>query len=433
MYNGTISQLKIEPTVPVVMFIFGVVSNLIAIVVLCKSRKEQKGTIFYTLVCGLAVTDLLGTVLASPVTIVTYVKGSWPAGEPLCQYFGFVLLFFSLAGLSIICAMSVERYVAINHAYFYNDYVNQKLAGATLVAIYVSNGVFCALPSLGFGRVIKQYPETWCFLDWRTTENIHAAFSYMYAGVSFVLILATVICNVAVCCALMRMHRRFVRRMSLGSDQGRGTEVGRKRSCRRLAGAEIHMVVLLIATSAVVLVCSIPLVVQVFINQIYKIPVEKRLDKNPDLLAIRFASINPILDPWIYILLRKAVLIKLTKNINYLFCKFITRGQQKQASFHWLEIGQQRVTSIICKDSLSLVSRNMREVRSPSQTLFYLSVITEPLKDTCNSGRIGSSSYSSKHLGNRSSSESEAETCTVTHTSHPSSPKESDPKMKLTS
>lgn len=261
MYNGTISQLRMEPTVPVVMFIFGVMSNLIAIVVLCKSRKEQKETIFYTLVCGLAVTDLLGTVLASPVTIVTYVKGSWPAGEPLCQYFGFVLLFFSLAGLSIICAMSVERYVAINHAYFYNDYVNQRLAGATLLAIYVSNGVFCALPSVGFGRVTMQYPETWCFLDWRTEKNVHAAFSYMYAGVSFALILATVVCNVAVCGALMRMHRRFVRRMSLSSDQGRATEVGRKRSCRRLAGAEIHMVVLLIATSAVVLVCSIPLVV----------------------------------------------------------------------------------------------------------------------------------------------------------------------------
>ncbi|XP_017322562.1 prostaglandin E receptor 4 (subtype EP4) a [Ictalurus punctatus] len=433
MYNGTISQLRMEPTVPVVMFIFGVMSNLIAIVVLCKSRKEQKETIFYTLVCGLAVTDLLGTVLASPVTIVTYVKGSWPAGEPLCQYFGFVLLFFSLAGLSIICAMSVERYVAINHAYFYNDYVNQRLAGATLLAIYVSNGVFCALPSVGFGRVTMQYPETWCFLDWRTEKNVHAAFSYMYAGVSFALILATVVCNVAVCGALMRMHRRFVRRMSLSSDQGRATEVGRKRSCRRLAGAEIHMVVLLIATSAVVLVCSIPLVVQVFINQIYKTPVEKRLDKNPDLLAIRFASTNPILDPWIYILLRKTVLIKLTKNINYLFCKIIARGQQTQASFHWLE--RQRVSSIISKDSLSLVSRNMREVRSTSQTFLYLSAITEPYKDTCSSSRIGSSPYSSKHLGtefsNRNSSENEAEPCPINHTSHPSCLKEPDPQMTL--
>lgn len=250
------------PTIPSIMFIFGVVGNVIAIVVLCKSRKEQKETTFYTLVCGLAVTDLLGTLLASPVTIATYVKGSWPGEDPLCQYFGFTMLFFSLSGLSIICAMSVERYIAINHAYFYNDYVDQKLAGLTLIAIYISNALFCALPIIGFGQVKKQYPQTWCFLEWRSNKTSDAAYSYMYAGFSSLLILATVICNVLVCVALIRMHRRFVRRMSLGTDLGRNVDPQRRgRSFGRLAGAEIQMVILLIGTSVVVLVCSIPLVV----------------------------------------------------------------------------------------------------------------------------------------------------------------------------
>uniref|UniRef100_A0A671PU62 Prostaglandin E2 receptor EP4 subtype n=1 Tax=Sinocyclocheilus anshuiensis TaxID=1608454 RepID=A0A671PU62_9TELE len=253
--------LAILPTIPAIMFIFGVISNLIAIVVLCKSRREQKETTFYTLVCGLAVTDLLGSVLASPVTIATYVKGAWPDGDPLCQYFGFVLLFFSLAGLSIICAMSIERYIAINHAYFYNDYVDKKLAGVTLLAIYASNILFCALPSAGFGEVKMQHPQTWCFIDWRTNVSTHAAFSVMYAGCSSLLILVTVVCNVLVCAALIRMHRRFVRRTSLGTDPGRASDPGRSRSFSRLAGAEIQMVILLIATSAVVLICSIPLVV----------------------------------------------------------------------------------------------------------------------------------------------------------------------------
>lgn len=247
-----------EPTIPAVMFVFGVISNLIAIVVLCKSRREQKETTFYTLVCGLAVTDLLGTVLASPVTIATYMKGAWPDGEPLCQYFGFVLLFFSLAGLSIICAMSIERYVAINHAYYYNDYADKRLAGVALVAIYASDALFCALPGVGFGEVKMQYPQTWCFIDWRTNVTAHAAFSYMYAGFSSVLVTVTVVCNVLVCCALIRMHLRFVRRTSLGAD---ASDPGRNRNFGRLAGAEVQMVILLIATSAVVLICSIPLVV----------------------------------------------------------------------------------------------------------------------------------------------------------------------------
>lgn len=261
MNNSTLTTKAMDPTIPVIMFIFGVVGNMIAIVVLCKSRKEQKETTFYTLVCGLAVTDLLGTLLASPVTIATYMKGLWPGGEPLCQFSGFILLFFSLAGLGIICAMSIERYMAINHAYFYNNFIDQKVAGLTLLAIYISNILFCAMPGMGLGQVKKQYPQTWCFIDWRSNDSKHAVFSYMYAGFSSFLILSTVICNVLVCGALIRMHKRFMRRTSLGTGQGRITELRRRRSFGRTTGAEIQMVILLIATSAVVLICSIPLVV----------------------------------------------------------------------------------------------------------------------------------------------------------------------------
>ncbi|XP_029366059.1 prostaglandin E receptor 4 (subtype EP4) a [Echeneis naucrates] len=364
--NQSTAGRTMVPTIPSVMFIFGVVGNVIAIVVLCKSRKEQKETTFYTLVCGLAVTDLLGTLLASPVTIAIYVKGSWPGDDPLCQYFGFTMLFFSLAGLSIICAMSVERYIAINHAYFYNDYVDQRLAGLALLAIYVSNALFCALPIMGFGQVKKQYPQTWCFLEWRSNKTSDAAYSYMYAGFSSLLTLATVICNVLVCGALIRMHRRFVRRTSLGTDPGRGAVDPRRRSrsFSRLAGAEIQMVILLIGTSAVVLICSIPLVARVFLNQLYKTPVELNLDINPDLRAIRFASFNPILDPWIYILLRKTVLLKLIEKIKCLFCKMGARRQQRQANLHYIDAHQ--LSSVISnRDSL-------RDATSNSQTFLYL-------------------------------------------------------------
>lgn len=201
--NASSSQasnpLNSPVTIPAVMFIFGVVGNLVAIVVLCKSRKEQKETTFYTLVCGLAVTDLLGTLLVSPVTIATYLKGQWPGGHALCEYSTFILLFFGLSGLSIICAMSIERYLAINHAYFYSHYVDKRLAGLTLFAVYASNVLFCALPSMGLGSSRLQYPATWCFIDWTTNVTAHAAFSYMYAGFSSFLILATVLCNVLVC------------------------------------------------------------------------------------------------------------------------------------------------------------------------------------------------------------------------------------------
>uniref|UniRef100_A0A8C5MLT9 G-protein coupled receptors family 1 profile domain-containing protein n=1 Tax=Leptobrachium leishanense TaxID=445787 RepID=A0A8C5MLT9_9ANUR len=218
-----------DPTIPAVMFIFGVVGNLIAIVVLCKSRKEQKETTFYTLVFRLAIIELLGTCLDSPVTIATYVQNWWPGGDQLCEYSSFILLFFGLSGLSIICAMSIERYLAINHAYFYNHFVDKKLAGA--------------LTSMGLGKTTYLYPQTWCFIDWRTNVSTYAAYSYMYAGFSSFLILVTMLCNVMVCVALIRMQRQFMRWTSLGTD-ALISDFRRRSSFRRIAGAEIQMVIL---------------------------------------------------------------------------------------------------------------------------------------------------------------------------------------------
>ncbi|XP_077203147.1 prostaglandin E2 receptor EP4 subtype [Paroedura picta] len=360
------------PTIPTVMFIFGVVGNLIAIVVLCKSRKEQKETTFYTLVCGLAVTDLLGTCLVSPVTIVTYLQNKWPGGDQLCEYSSFILLFFGLSGLSIICAMSIERYLAINHAYFYNHYVDKKLAGLTLFAIYVSNVLFCALPSMGLGKTTLQYPETWCFIDWRTNVSTYAAYSYMYAGFSSFLIMVTVVSNVLVCMALIRMHRQFMRRTSLGTDttSSRLSDFRRRRSFRRMAGAEIQMVILLIATSLVVLICSIPLVVRVFVNQLYQPPVVMAIQKNPDLQAIRIASVNPILDPWVYILLRKTVLSKAIEKVKCLFCRIGGAHRQHSGSNCNCSDGR-RVSAATTNRSPSFISRELREVSSTSQTLLY--------------------------------------------------------------
>uniref|UniRef100_A0A8C8RAE1 Prostaglandin E2 receptor EP4 subtype n=1 Tax=Pelusios castaneus TaxID=367368 RepID=A0A8C8RAE1_9SAUR len=365
-------------TIPTVMFIFGVVGNLIAIVVLCKSRKEQKETTFYTLVCGLAVTDLLGTCLVSPVTIATYLKNEWPGGEALCEYSSFILLFFGLSGLSIICAMSIERYLAINHAYFYNHYVDKKLAGLTLFAIYVSNVLFCALPSMGLGKTTFQYPTTWCFIDWRTNVSTHAAYSYMYAGFSSFLITVTVICNILVCVALIRMHRQFMRRTSLGTDHtaSRLSDVRRRRSFRRMAGAEIQMVILLIATSLVMVICSIPLVVRVFVNQLYQPAPVEDVKQNPDLQAIRIASVNPILDPWIYILLRKTVLSKAIEKIKCLFCRIGgARRQHSRSNFNCVE--GCRTSSAMSSHSPSFVSRELREISSTSQTLLYPSELSE--------------------------------------------------------
>ena len=243
------------------MFAVGVLGNVIAIVVLCISKKEQKETIFYTLVCGMAVTDLLGTCFTSPVVIATYVAGRWPGGVLLCDYFSFSMLFFGSAGMSIMCAMAVERYLAISHAYFYSQHIDRSMARLALIAIYLANIALCVMPSFGFGRHVRHFPGTWCFLDWRAADPLGASYSFLYGGVMLVLIAVTVLCNYAVCRSLVGMNQRYTRTVRAEAS-GRG---GARRRFPRMpsvtTAAEMQMLWLLILMTIVFLVCSIPFVV----------------------------------------------------------------------------------------------------------------------------------------------------------------------------
>uniref|UniRef100_A0A8C4QD06 Prostaglandin E2 receptor EP4 subtype n=1 Tax=Eptatretus burgeri TaxID=7764 RepID=A0A8C4QD06_EPTBU len=252
--NGSANRVDISKVaIPATMFIIGVLGNGIAILVLSFSHKHKKESTFYTLVCGLAVTDLLGTCLTSPVVICTYLAGyQWPGGQPLCEYFSFMLLFFGAAGMCILCAMAIERYVAINHAYFYRDNVDKDKALVTLLVIYVFNVLFCALPSMGVGRNVIQDPPTWCYLDWRTAEPLHATYVYTYACFVAALVLLTVACNVRVCSALVAMMRR--------TNRPRNNR--RRFHMSNMSGEEIQMLCLLVIITLIFLVCSLPLVVK---------------------------------------------------------------------------------------------------------------------------------------------------------------------------
>ncbi|AWP04323.1 putative prostaglandin E2 receptor EP4 subtype-like [Scophthalmus maximus] len=294
------------------MFAVGVLGNLIAVAVLCISKKEQKETTFYTLVCGMAITDLLGTCFTSPVVIATYVANRWPGGVLLCHFFSFSMLFFGSAGMSILCAMAVERYLAINRAYFYSRHIDRTMARFALLVTYLANIVLCIMPSFGFGQHVRHFPGTWCFLNWRAVDPLGACYSFLYGGVMVVLITVTVFCNLAVCRSLVGMNQRTGIVRTESCDPGAS-----RRLFPRLqsvtSAAEIQMFWLLIFMTIVFLVCSIPLVVRIFVNQLYGpayISAGGKPDYRSDLMAIRFASFNPILDPWVYILCRKNLLLK---------------------------------------------------------------------------------------------------------------------------
>lgn len=96
----------------------------------------------------------------------------------------------------------------------------------------------------------------------------------------------------------------------------------------------------------------------------------ERPNPYPDLKAIRIASVNPILDPWIYILLRKTVVQKILEKIKCLFCRIGGRSHRRNTTdFH---CGNDlRTSSVVSRGLPSMVLPELPEVISTSQTYLY--------------------------------------------------------------
>ena len=257
-----------KPAPSILMFLAGVVGNLLALFILGVHQKEHRSrsSVFCILVTGLALTDLLGTCILSPTVFICYARNVsliGLGGERLCKLFGFAMSFFGLAPMLILCAMAVERCLAISHPYFYSVHIRRSFAKIALFFIYLFSLGVCVLPFAGYGQFRQYCPGTWCFIDMDATGDERAtlvrAFSLSYSSLMALLILAVFVCNGSVIVSLCQMHRsQVVRRGSVGSTGRR-----RRMSLAFFGPGEEEMdhLVLLALITVIFAVCSLPLTV----------------------------------------------------------------------------------------------------------------------------------------------------------------------------
>ena len=253
----TVDVAKKNHTVMVscVMFGSGVFGNLLALTVLATSAPEQRRTLFYKLVAGLAASDLLGTVATSPVVISVYVNNfKWVGGLPLCHYFSFMMIFASFTTMFIVCAMSVERYICVRHPYLYHTRLTATYAKISLIGSWSISLIMASLPLMGLGNNTFQYPRTWCFFDYTSREPLNMAFNILYATIAMITIVVTMCCNLVVTYTLLRLRRKQGLLNALNGTSG-------KSRCYNKRYAELQMVVVLIGITIVFTCCYSPLMV----------------------------------------------------------------------------------------------------------------------------------------------------------------------------
>ncbi|XP_056157321.1 prostaglandin E receptor 2a (subtype EP2) [Lampris incognitus] len=298
-----------SPLISAIMFAAGVVGNVAALALLeSRRRRETDGarrrSLFRVLVTCLVLTDLAGTCLVSPLVQVSYTLNLTLVGmsetPAVCAYFGVSMTFFSLATPALLCAMALERCLAIGHPYYYSRHVTKKGGYIAVPLVFLLSALFCLLPFVGFGDYVQYCPGTWCFIDMNPKRWEDRLYANVYATVMLALVLAIVACNCFVVCQLVRMYQR--RRRNGGSVT---VTTRSKRDRRTISMAEeVERVILLVFMTVIFIICTLPLVIRVYINSTGQRKESHRLDLN----ALRFISVNSIIDPWVFIFLSPSVL-----------------------------------------------------------------------------------------------------------------------------
>ncbi|XP_048764526.2 thromboxane A2 receptor-like [Ostrea edulis] len=289
-----------ENAAPVsLLFIFGVVGNAIALTVLCCSAKTHKWRPFYRYVCGLAISDGGGILASYPFALYRYIsKFNYEFPTPLCAYLGFVFMFTLMSSAMIVCCMSFDRFFATFYPFLYNSPRREFRTNFTLGVVWFLAGIISSLHLYGLGSSKNIYPGSWCFLNFielgpidpKSTQNI--IYSYIYATTGVIVVLMTIMINTAVIFFFVR------------------NKVGGKRSRKR----DLHVIVFLLVIVTVFTSCWAPLMVNILQHASGSITGEGTTELN----LLRMGVTNSVVDPWIYILFRKEVILLVISGLERL-------------------------------------------------------------------------------------------------------------------
>ncbi|XP_070688560.1 thromboxane A2 receptor [Pempheris klunzingeri] len=278
----------------------GLTSNLVAFIVLLKSFRQthsRSRSFFLIFLGGLVVTDFMGLLVTGSIVISFHVTHfNWRRLDPnchFCNFMGMSMVFYGLCPLLLGATMAVERFVGINRPFARSTSSPKSRTVYMVLMVWLIAGSIALLPLTGFGSYHMQMPGSWCFFNISSGGN-DLAFSLVFSlvglmciVVSFLLNTVSVVTLIKVCCGEDRTQRR--------------------------RDHEVEMMVQLILIMVIASICWCPLLVFIAKTVLSGGPLQIRYL----LLWLRFATWNQILDPWVYILFRRAVLKRIYPRFNW--------------------------------------------------------------------------------------------------------------------
>ncbi|XP_048739492.1 prostaglandin E2 receptor EP4 subtype-like [Ostrea edulis] len=281
----TVNCTKYDPFdsswVPVcIEFCLGTIGNILALVILWISRRHNGWRPFDKMFAGLALDNLLSIMLTDPFIFKRYTSGStWSYNQTLCDFNSFLLVNNHLSSAFLICAMSIDQFLIAREFEKETGSSGRREGKRYTIMVFVLMIVSASISLLyvtGLSSSRLVYPETRCYLDFICREP------YIFTSLSISLILLTVIFNVL---SIWKFYKNpYLRSMA------RYSRTGRNQCCS-------NMSVFVVVISVVFFVLWTPFLVLMIVPE--------ALDEEVLLWFLRIANLNTVIEPWLYIFLRR--------------------------------------------------------------------------------------------------------------------------------
>ncbi|XP_040917604.1 prostaglandin E2 receptor EP1 subtype-like [Toxotes jaculatrix] len=305
-----------NPTAAGLTMTLGILFNVVALIILAKAynrfRRRSKAT-FLLLASSLVATDLAGHVIPGALVLRRYSAGTGSTSDTAshlscnpadpdasCLFLGGCMVFFGLCPLFLGCAMAAERCLGVTKPLLHARLVTTARTKMALTLIWLLALCVALLPFFSLGAYTYQYPGTWCFI--RVMEGTKAtdlAFVMLFSGLALSSLALAFVCNTISGITLVRARLK-------------------KRSSSQRCSARSHdteMVVQLVGIMVTSCICWSPLLVFGLMSATRSysgsLSSDRETYRGLMVMGVRMATCNQILDPWVYILLRRAILKKI--------------------------------------------------------------------------------------------------------------------------
>ena len=192
----------------------GIILNFsVCFAYILNSRLLDASNIF---ILNISTGDLLYSIVALPLVVLSNARGEWLFGEAGCTAYGFLTTFFALGALTNLAGAAYERYFTLCKLYDNGEAQFSRKKALVLSSLLWCYSFFWSVtPVLGWSSYVQEGVGTSCSVNWRSREA--SDFSY-----AICLMLACFALPVSVIALCYFKSYKVIRKLSAQASQNWG-------------------------------------------------------------------------------------------------------------------------------------------------------------------------------------------------------------------